>query len=73
MIISFHKITQFTSFFTLTGIVLELWSYWAYRRANITPTSIHEKHRHDPEARPGPAGGPPLDAPAEPATNDIQV
>ncbi|KIN02445.1 hypothetical protein OIDMADRAFT_18314 [Oidiodendron maius Zn] len=44
-------------FFTLTGIGLELWSYWQRNRDNATP--LHEK-RHDPES----AGGPPLDAPA---------
>ena len=45
------------SFFTLTGIGLELWSYWQKNRDNATP--LHEKRR-DPES----AGGPPLDAPA---------
>jgi hypothetical protein len=63
-------LTGFASFFTLTGIGLEFWSYWADRRANTT-APVHAKPRHDPEAGPSAAGGPPLDAPAEPATNNV--
>jgi len=55
-------------FFTLTGIGLEFWSYWANRRGNTTHAPI-QKPRHDTEAGPGAAGGPPLDAPAEPVAN----
>lgn len=58
-------------FFTLTGIGLELWSYWMNRRENATHSPIHEKRRHDPEAGPSAAGGPPLDAPAEQAANNV--
>jgi len=50
-------------FFTFTGIFLELWSYWTGNRENLTPLH-HEKRRNDAET--GGAGGPPLDAPAQP-------
>ena len=49
-------LTFLASFFTLTGIGLELRSYWQNTRDN---TPLQEKRR-DPES----AGGPPLDAPA---------
>lgn len=40
---------------------LEFWSYYSDRRENGT---VHEKRRSDAETGAGPAGGPPLDAPA---------
>jgi hypothetical protein len=71
---------NFVSFFTLTGIGLELWSYWSNSRANTS--TLHDKPRRGPEstrgiqgpgpeASLGPAGGPPLDAPAEATTHNV--
>jgi hypothetical protein len=58
-----HIANDLLSFFTFTGIFLELWSYWTGNRENLTPLH-HEKRRNDAET--GGAGGPPLDAPAQP-------
>ena len=66
----FKKLILLASFFTLMGIGLEFWSYRVNNRTDTTPAPIHEKPRRDPETGPG-AGGPPLDAPAEPTTHHI--
>jgi hypothetical protein len=57
-----HIANGLLSFFTWTGIFLELWSYWTRNRENLTPLH-HKKRRRDAETG---AGGPPLDAPAQP-------
>ncbi|KIN05331.1 hypothetical protein OIDMADRAFT_116226 [Oidiodendron maius Zn] len=59
-----------TFFFTLMGIGLEFWSYRVNNRTTTTPAPIHEKPRRDLETGPG-AGGPPLDAPAEPTAHHL--